>query len=105
MPVALDEIRGAAGTCGTCQEHGQHAGLFGQSARSPLEAPPADELDLVVLVVSALRSAVAIDALEVGVREVVAERERKGAGRPPEADLRLEVVHAEEAQRWPGGRV
>src|SRR2546426_209837 len=63
---------------------------------SSLEAPPADELDLVVLVVSALRSAAQVDALEVGAREVVAERKREGAGRPPEADLGLEVIHAEE---------
>src|SRR5438105_8988934 len=60
------------------------------------KAPPADELDLVVLVVSALRSAAEVDALEIGVREVVAQCEGEGTGRPPEAPLGLEVVHAEE---------
>src|SRR5712664_1150664 len=61
-----------------------------------LEAPPRDELDLVVLVVPALRPARDADALEVGVREVVAEREREGPRRPPDARLGLEVVDAEE---------
>src|SRR3989442_11513184 len=55
------------------------------------EAPPADELDPVVLVVSALRPAAEIDALEGGAREVVAHRESEGAGRPPAADLGLEL--------------
>src|SRR5260370_35470439 len=61
-----------------------------------LEAPPRDELDLVVLVVPALRPVRDAAALEVGVREVVAEREREGPRRPPDARLGLEVVDAEE---------
>src|SRR5207253_2902356 len=67
-----------------------------RSSPSCSEAPPADELDLVVLVVSALRPAAGIDALEVGAREVVAQCEREGAGRPPETGFGLEVVHTEE---------
>src|SRR5438093_12251951 len=60
------------------------------------KTPPADELDLVVVVAPALRAAGEVDALEEGAREVVAEREGERAWCPPEAHLGLEVVHPEE---------
>src|SRR6267378_2998444 len=64
-----------------------------------LEAPPADELELVVFVMAARGTGAGrIDIAEVGFREVPAEGEREGAGRPPETDLGLPVVDAEEVR-------
>src|SRR6266446_9920162 len=64
-----------------------------------LEAPPADELELVVLVMGARGAGAGrIDIAEVGFREVPAEGEREGARRPPETNLRLPVVDAEEGR-------
>src|SRR5216683_2956525 len=64
-----------------------------------LEAPPADELELVVFVMAARGAGAGrIDIAEVGFREVPAEGEREGARRPPETNLRLPVVDAEEGR-------
>src|SRR6266850_3918381 len=86
--------------------HGRGAGLVGATAWPPprpsavtLEAPPADELELVVLVVAARGAGAGrVDIAEVGFREVPAEGEREGARRPPETDFGLPVVDAEEVR-------
>ena len=60
------------------------------------EAKPADELDLVALVLAALGATRGEHSSPVGRRVVIGQGKGEGAGRPPDADLRLSVVDPEE---------
>src|SRR2546425_1604623 len=84
----------------------QPGGCWRGATRAPrhdpavrLEAPPTDELKLVVLVLSTRGArAGGVHVAEVGLREVPAAGEGEGPRRPPHADFGLPVVDAKEVR-------